>query len=376
MTTLSTLPTYAAPNLDTQVIFTLTGGGANFVRAWLTAAPPGSELRKKLDASAQSRIAFYEGDGGALHPERRKFDVGGKYTLVAQEYTRGASNYGGGYQNSPDGAPSETKVGAEVTLSLYIGQRLTSDISTGTDVMTVAVWVWDSTIRATTLSTQGEDSPTLLATSGTPRAVAAAESSAVASALAALVNVTVSSAVGDAGDVLASLVGQWNSHLVEPGAHDTNDTDNDLPIGLGSSASAGSLAASVTEVVPYLRQHFTNDAVAGGSANGRDSAGYHVVSGNKANDNANLPLLAGASQLADAYWALADLCRCYEAHRVNAAVHTAVDGTNALDPRPQLMALGEAVLTVLASTSVATPPTQSSGAMTLISGAGFTESPL
>ncbi|HTJ17843.1 MAG TPA: hypothetical protein VL494_13780 [Steroidobacteraceae bacterium] len=376
MTTLSTVPVYAAPNRDTQVIFALTGTGANFVRVWVTAAPPGSELRKKLDDSGLSRIPFYEGDGGEKRPERRRFDVGGKYTLVAQEYTRGASSYGGGYQRSPDGAPSETKVGGEATLSLFIGQRLTSEISVGADTVTVVLWVWDATIRATTQATHGEVSPAVLATSGTTKALAVIESTSVRNALIDLVDVAAGTAVGDVATVFADLIAKWNAHLIETGIHQTDDADNGLPVALGSTASAKALAEGVTEAIPKLRQHYLNDAVMGGVASGRDSADYHEKAGVKKNDNRNLPLIAGASELSDSYWAVADLCRSYDGHRAALTYHLFSDTVNLLADRPALMALGEVVLSVLASTSAVAPPTQSSGAMWLIASAGFAEKPL
>lgn len=376
MTALATLPAFAAPNFDTKVIFTLSGAGANFCRVWVIAAPPGSSLRKELDKSTQNRFALYEGDGGANHPLLRRFDVGGKYTLVVQEYVRGASSYGGGYQSSPDGAPSETKVGAETTLSLHIGQRLTSQLSVGADALTIALWVWNDRIQRTTVGVQGEDSPIALATSGTPRAVAVVESVSVTAALVGLIGNLVSDATGLASVVFADLVGKWNAHLTQGGVHNANDADNGIPVGLNGATSAAGFATAITEVLPLIRQHYTNDASKGGSVFGRDSANYHNVGSAKQNDNANLPIIAGASQLADAYWATAELCRSYEAHRSSGVVHATVDTTNVLAIRPLLMQVGEAILSILASVTPPTPATQSTGAMDLIARAGFAETPL
>jgi hypothetical protein len=195
VTTLATMPVYAPPVRETQVIFTLTGTGANFVRVWVTVAPPDSELRAKLEQSTQSRVEIYKGEGGDKAPLRRKFDKGGKYTLVAQEYTRGASDYGGGYEGSPDSAPSETKVGSEVTLELFIGQRMTAEIGSSGDAATLVLWVWDNTIRATTIAVHGEASPALQSDQPTARALAAIESATVQAALEAIAGVTVDAAI-------------------------------------------------------------------------------------------------------------------------------------------------------------------------------------
>lgn len=377
MTTLSTLPVYAAPNIDAQLIFTLTETGSNFCRVWVTAAPPDSALRKELDKSTQNRFPIYEGDGGPNHSARRRFDLGGKYTLVAQEYVRGATAYGGGYQNSPDGAPGETKVGAEVTLSLHIGQRLTSQLAVGADILTIALWVWNDTIRQTTVGVQGEDSPSVQATSATPRAIAAIESAAVAAALAALRDQAVNAAIGVASTVFTDLLAKWNAHLAEPSIHSSNDPDNVMVSGLAGDVSVSGLATVITEVLPLIRQHYTNDASKTGIVFGRNSAAYHEIAGALVvNDNANLPLIAGASQSSDTYWATAELCRSYEAHRPSTNYHLLPDSINVLADRPLLMRLGEAILEVLASVNPATPTTQSTGAMYLIAQAGFAETPL
>jgi hypothetical protein len=376
MTTLSTLPTYAAPGREIKILLTLTNPTANFVRVRVTNAPPGSYYRKKLDDSTQNRFDAFSGEGGSSHPWRsNNFDVGGKYTLVVQEYVRGASGYGGGYQKSPDGAPSETKVGTETTLELFVGQRLTSPIKVGEDAVTVALWVWGDSIRQTTVADHGEESPALTADSATPRASVAVESATVQTALNVLRNQVVTDAVGNVGTVLADIIAKWNAHLSQASVHQNNDGVNGLAVGLGGSPSAGALATAIAEILPRVRNHYTNDATFGATTFGRDSGDYHNVSGKK-NDNANLPTVQGVSDLTDGYWAVADLARSYEAHRASVDVHDSADGTNALSARPLLMQLGEAVLVIFAATAVTSPATQSTGAMKLITAAGFSETPL
>lgn len=375
MSTLSTLPTYAAPGREAKVIFTLTQSGTNFVRVWVTKAPAGSDLRKKLDKTTQNRFPVYNGEGGSDYPWRNTFDIGGKYTLVAQEYTRGATAYGGGYKGSPDGDQSETKVGSESTLSLFIGQRLTSEIKAEADRATVVLWVWNDSIRETTLELHGEQSPAIQLDSPTPRALAASEDTSVTSALTDLIDLTVTSAVGDMASVLANLIAKWNAHLTQSGVHNANDTLNAIPVGLSGSVSSASIATALSEILPKIRYHYSNDIVLGGVSSGRDTGGFHDVSGKK-NDAVNLPIISGASDLAGAYWMLADLCRAFEGHRPSVDFHDVADSGNDLTPRPALMALGEAFLSVVASTTPLTPPTQSSGAMKLIAAAGFEEKPL
>jgi hypothetical protein len=373
VTSLSTLPAYAPPGRETQVIFDLTEAGANFVRAWVTVAPPGSELRANLEKSTQSRVQIYQGDGGENASLRRKFDKGGKYTIVCQEYQRGAAAYGGGYQGAPDGAPSETKLGAETTLTLFIGQRMTAELGANGDTATLVLWVWDQTIRATSLGVHGEVSPALKSDSPTPRARAAIESAAVTGALSGLAGQTVATLTGDPGAVLEDFLTVWSGHLADGISHAAADTYNGLAAGLAGAPSVASLKEAITEILPNIRYHYTNDAQRGNVVNGRDSAGFHNVVGKK-NDNANLPLLAGVGD-ADAYWALAELHRSYEAHRAS-AVHVTPDVTHVLDPLPPLLTLASLFFEVLASTTPVTPPAQSTGAQQLISRASFAETPL
>lgn len=371
MTALTTLPVYAPPVRETQVIFTLTESGSNFVRVWVTVAPPDSELRSLLEQSTQSRVQIYQGDGGANSPMKRKFDKGGKYTFVCQEYTRGASAYGGGYQGAPEGAPSETKVGTESTLSLFVGQRMTAELGANGDTATLVLWVWDDSIRATSLGVHGEVSPALQNDSPSPRARMAMESATVTALVDALAGMTVDDATAGWDSFLEDFISNWNEHLTEAGVHDNHDTENEIPDGLSNAASSTTLKDALAEIVLRLRYHYTNDAQLGGVTSGRDSASYHT-----GNDNRNLPLIAGVSD-ADAFFALADLYRSYEAHRVSASLHDAPDTVNALSsPAAPLLELAAAFFRVLASTSPTPPPAQSSGASKLIAQARFSETPL
>ncbi len=381
MPTLSTVPVYPPPNRETRLTFTLTESATNFVRVWVTDAPEGSELRAKLDSSTDplNRYQFHAGPGGASAPVRETFEVGGKYTFVAQEYTKGASDFGGGYQGDPDGDPTETKVGAETTLSFYVGQRMKSTIQAEADSVDLVLWVWNETIRATSADPHGEVSPALIKENPNPRELAAIESTAVQTALAALVDVTAATAIGTIATILGSGAGgfikEWNDHVADAAVHEDADADNDLPVGLANAASAANLADTITAILPFVTWHYTNDANQGGSATGRDSGNYHNVSGKK-NDNTNMPIVKSVNSPSDAYWACADLWRSYEAHRVSTAVHDSADVTNVLTTLPLLLQVAYQVFTVWASIAPTVPDTQSTGAMHLIAKAGFTEEPL
>lgn len=371
-------PAYPPPGKEVTIQVNLDESDADYVYIWATDAPLGSELRGKLDDTKdpRRRVLVYSGRGGSSDPFRYTFDRGGKYTFIAQEVQRGATEFGGGYQGDPDGDLDVENQGAPDDLTIYIGERRVSTIRAGADSLDLVLWVWDANIRATTRGLHGEASPALVKASPTARELAVMESESVQTALDALVDVAVSTAIGTISSTLGDIVDEFNDHLAQASVHQNNDADNVIPEGLASSTGAKALKQSINEILPRIRNHYLNDAAYGGVAPmGRDSADYHNVSG-KVNDNLNLPIIDGASNEEEAYWALADLWRSYEAHRASTSVHDAADSTNTLNPLPALLAVAKEVFTVWASTNPTAPSTVSSGATLLTAVAGFRSEPL
>jgi hypothetical protein len=365
LTTLSSNPTYPIPNRQTQIILTLTESGANFVRLWVTAAPEGSNLDTELAKSRFSRIEVYAGNGGTNFPFAFKPDKGGKYTFVAQEYTKGTTA-GPGYQDDPRGAPAETKRGSEATLTHFVGQRMTQQLGVGEDTAKLALYVWDATIRQTTIEQHGEATPGVSSPSG-PRAKLAAESTTVLAALAALVGVTATTAIGTTSTVVSNIITRWNLHIASLVFHDAADAPDAIAVGLATATDPAKLKQFVDAMLLAMRQHFSNDPATGVV----DAADYHNVGGKK-NDWANAPLVRSVGNHSEAYAALADIHRAYEAHRASTTVHNSADGT-ALTALPTLLAVHSAFFAVLAATAPTAPVGQSDGAALLISAAGFEE---
>lgn len=350
------------------------------MRLWVTEAPRDSELRKKLEQSTQSRVEVHAGDSDKVFTT--SFDRGGAYTFIVQEYQRGASDYGGGYDGDPDAAPSETKLGSETSQTVYVAQRVELPIGANADTATIVLWLVDDSVISTSIKVHGEATPAIQAQSPTPRAASAMEDPTVLTKLAALAGQTASTVTGSLASVISDYVATtgWNAHVGTAGSvHTSADTDNAIPVGLAMAPSAESATSFVETALQCMILHFTNDgsrsAASGGTAVGRDSEDYHAPSGKK-NDQVNMPLVKAGGDVASNYIAVADLCRCYEAHRVSTVLHTTADTTNTLAARPPLMQLHEAFLTALASTAPATPSGQSDGVMTMIQLAGATEAPL
>ncbi len=363
-TTFSSTPTFVVPARQCQITFALAGG--NYLRAWVTAAPEGSEFATKLKESTQHRALAYQGD--AASKWNATFDVGGKYTIVTQEYTRGTS-YGGGYENDPNGAESETKVGSETTLSLFVGQRLTAEIGVSPDTATLVLWVWDSTIRPTTLAVHGEKSPCLVKETPTPLCKLAMESTSVLTAVAALENVLVSTSLGTISTIATELITRLTFHLSEPGVHALTDSYNVISKAFKNAATPTSIITSVAELVYKYGRHVHND---GGLGAGPGEVGVHVITGTNVADWTNSLVAPSPGDLAGVLTALADVWRCYEAHRVNLSVHLIADTSNVMTALPVMLLLHKAFLTVLASQNPTPSPAQSTGAALLIAH-GFVE---
>lgn len=376
MTTLATIPTYAMPNAEAQVTFTRTQPGSNYLRVWVTTAPDGSELDGKLEKSTQSRFLVYQGDGGPTQPWRFTADKGGKYILQAQEYLRG-TGYGGGYEGDPDGAPSETKVGVEATLTLSIGKKVTQKVGVSPDIATLVVWVWDTTIRATLLGVHGEASPRLESQSPTARALTAMATTAVLTAVANLADTTEATAIGTLATIVSEMGTDLNAHnAMAATTHNAADTDNVIPVELRSAPSPQTLQEFVNDALLKMRRHRLNDH--GGKPlipenPGTGSADYHQIGGVRKADLLNMPLYQGVASLDEAYGALADIWRAHEGHRVSTAVHGTADSTNTLAALPKVLEVHRQFLTVLASLSPAVPPAQSALVQALVSTAGFEE---
>lgn len=295
---------------------------------------------------------------------------------MAQEYLKG-SGYGGGYEGDPNNATNEEKVGVEVTLTLYIGQRVTQPIGPQGNQATLVLWVWNDRIRATTKAQYGEDSPSIAAQSPTPIVKTAMESTTVQTALDALVDADLAdvNTVGTIADWTDNLYTAFNSHLVSVGVHANDDTFNALAGSYSATPTQKAYQDFVNKALKLLRQHVTNDIGTADlvtNAFGPDSGEFHVMAALKVSDRTNIPLYESVGTFAEAYGAFVDLVRCFDAHQRNEDVHVSVGIYPILTPS-LVMTVHKRFLEVLATATPSVPPAQSAGVQTLISLAGFKE---
>lgn len=370
--TLATTPAYAPPGAEVRVTPT---GATGYLRLWITDAPLGSEWRRKLDEANASRLLVHEGDSGTSF----KFlgDLGGAYVFSADEVTRTDASGGGGYEGAVESYTTETPVGSN-SVSLYVGQRLTAQIGTPADGRAeLVLWVWNDTIRATTLELHGEKTPSLRPVDANPsqKLLAATLNDNVVAALAALANVPVATALGNLSTILAELRTKYTTHAASTTYHYATDAVNTITVEYGevggAYASAQSLDGAVRSAITALTRHYTNDD--GGSGVGGESF-HQDGSTNNLADWTNVPLdPPGSLDRMGQMMAVADLWASFEAHRVNTTIHKVTDTADALTALPALLNLLRYFSASLRSTSPTAPAVANSGAVLLVSAAGMKE---
>ena len=374
--TLATEPQYALPGI-VQMRATPTTG--NYVRIWCTAAPEGSELAKSIQRlGTGKRIEVDKQDAEGIL--EGKLEVGGAYTFVCQEYTKNASTHGGGYAGDPNGFQSEDKVGSEVTQTIYIGTKLACPLGSSTfGQAELVLWVWNDTVRATTVMAHDELTPAIVGPK-TPRATTAARSATVATKLAALDGVLSAILVGNLDAMCADLRTQIPLHFnnasgvyhgVAAGPLPDDDNDTEIETLPSAPTTPAGLANFVSVVWRRLRNHMSN-------WDGSAQKSYHYKSSSVTPDYINV-LAAGAPGESDALgtiMALGDLYRAYVAHIADATVHDAADTTNTMTQTLGLIPdLHQAFLDAQRTLSPTAPATQNPAVTRLVHGAGFREVP-
>lgn len=363
--TLTQTPTYPAPGRKVRVTVSASGGG-DFARLWITDAPLGSEWRKKIAESTAARVELAACDAGKAFDFWP--DVGGVYAVTAQEYTLGATAHGGAYDGDPDGYQSETKVGAESTVYLYVGERLKQTIGVGPDTATLAVWVWNDTIRQTTLAEHGEVTPALSSPSS-DRARIASLNSAVVTALSGLINQSASTALGTLSTVLTNIGAKLLAHQALLSAHAAADEDNEPDARIDLAGGVEGVVAAAQNLATLLSRHIRNDDAGAGTLTA--ASAYHVISAVPVIDWTNIPAFQNCGTLDQALSVIASVWEAYEAHRVSTAVHTAADSTNTLTSLPLLLRVHKAFAAAVRPLAPTAPTVVHAATARLVHGAGF-----
>jgi hypothetical protein len=370
MATLTVTPSFPAPQRPARLRFDLQQTGANFVRVWCVSAPTGSKLRADLDTGERERIPFYQGGGGVAREHEFTPEVGGAYLFVAQEYAKGASDYGGGYEGDPNANPSETALGSETNLTLRVGKRLVQTIGVAPDTATLVLHVWGDRVRSTSVAVHGERTPAIVSPA-TPKASIAAGATTVQAALASLVGEAAATALDSPSAVTDDLINRFNAHRTQGSIHASNDTDNSVRVSLLNPTSPAGVTESANELFRMLRNHMRN------AKDEAPQTGSTVYHGSPARaDLGNLMISSPASDPATTMALIADMHRAYEAHRASTAHHSPADTTNVASALPKLFLVHRHFVDSLRAATPSTPSTEHEAVTVLVHGAGFSEEPL
>lgn len=347
---------------------TMTGGG-NFWRAWCTSAPLGSKLRGQIDTEVAARIETTS--GGAADTPTLELDQGGAYTFACQEYTKGASTYGGGYDGSPDGFQTETKIGAESTSTIYVGQRLVTRVGAPSyGQADCVVWVFNTKIRSTTLKVHGEATPAFLSPSN-ERAIVACQNATALATLATLDGVTATNAIGSldtlCGEIRTDLPNHFNNVGAQyhgAGGVPAPDTDHDTAIENLPAAptTPAGFVAFFSTVRANLALHMANSPGA-----------YHKPAAVEPDYvNALLAPLPAGAEMAQVLCAAGDIFARYNAHCASATHHLNVDAANVLTTAlGVLVQVHRDFVAAMRPMAPTAPVAINPGAVQLIHGAGF-----
>ncbi len=375
------VPQFPVPRRTAQITFNVTGG--NFVRVWVTDAPDGSAFRNSLDEKRLDREQVFEGTAGAAgaNPAPAVFnftpDKSGAYVFAAIGFTQGSST-GGGFDQAATAAPSETIVGSEETITIYVGQRLVQQVGyivpeLGDARGQLVIWIFNDTVRATNVETHGEKTPAIVNIPSL-KARTAALDSAVVTALAALEDQTAVTIRGSFDTVMDDFITNFENHRANGTFHANADTFNTISNVFKQAQGEVGFVRATNESRQRFVGHQTNLA-SGGLPNGD----YHSPSSTPSSDWLHRVLSPRAGTFPEAVTLLGDLMRAYEDHRTqvsNPDLHDSSDTTNVLAARPPVFDVHEAYSQALSDVATTGAATDNQGAAELVHTGGFVEETL
>ena len=365
MATVTRSPTLSIKNKSIRLTFQAENAAASAIRAWVTAAPPGSKEHEALHNDSASRLEVEMSDLSDSFQHEFTPSVAGAYVFKAQEYAE--SSFLGAYENDPAAYSQQVPVGNETELKIYVAERLVMPLRIEDVNAELVLYVSNATILQTDLSVAPEVTPLIRPLDTNARTRMAIADSNVQTALAALGGTAASASLGDHSAILDSLIDELNDHFVEAGVHAADDTDNTIDESFKGARNRKDFAESLGALLQALDRHIRNDNA--GSGTGSAATDYH-----SAGDWDNRPLFPGQvpEDPGQQTIMLADAWRAYEAHRTS-AVHSASDTTNAATAISGLLSLLRYWCIILRLSEPTAPPTANPGAVALISGAGFEE---
>lgn len=240
------------------------------------------------------------------------------------------------------------------TFTVYVGQAMTLPIVTALGSLTLTIVTSADEVASATLSGATTD-----------RALYASLDATVATKLAALNSVSVSSL----GPALPADVGELGLKI---DAHFRNATAH--PTGGGYAADSVNVYSKSAPVDQSDAINKLNEIRAVYLHHALDSTTSGIHWHNSSDDTKNVPIAQVATTLAGAVVLYADMWRSYEAHRVQTAgpaVHAGADATNTLSTIDPLSDLIKTVLAYMADDTPTVPAQQNQASVEAAALYGF-----
>jgi hypothetical protein len=364
---LVSLPVYPIPEQRCELTFSGLDPATNQITIYPVSAPIGSRVRGDIDASKGTRVEEYTGKSSL--PWVFTPDVGGRYVFNVEESTINAprgkrfdlDTYG-----SPDPAIAQTS-----TVSLFVGERMTLSLGESPHAAQLACYVWNETIRATTLAVHGEDTPALSGATS-PRSAIAILDAALLADVATMSGSTVAAFTGTFADQFVICRDAYDLHLTDATFGGQHENPDDLNLcGEGLRATDQTLAqTALSEFRRRLSAHAVTMTDSGG-------LGVHWEYPDSASDAF---ILSGSSgSRSEQYLALADIIVRLENHLAafgpgGVDWHVGVDNPGTVLGICPMLTLCRDYLRALGSEIVSIPDGRNAGAAKLEQLAGFEKS--
>lgn len=361
MATLVPAPDYPIPGQDCSITFAGLVAGTNQVQVNATLAPAGSELRRRIDAARGEVVDVYS--GSAADPWRFKPDKGGVYTFDLLEFEVQSSS-GALFQGDPGGAPRPV-LKTTTTVALYVGERLSLKLGEPPHQCDLVVFVWNNTVRATSVPVQGVATPALENPSS-PAAASATYDPTLIGLVASLDNDSAASILGTFPDDFAAVATAWNTHVANGTAHNNADTRHPISSGWGATTIKGAPAA-INELRRLMASHMGSLTIPAADPTDPPVTIHDAVDGRTVFQSAGCQEGRGSQ-----YFALADaMVRLAEHKALASPVHNSADA-GAAPTVGTLVAIAARYITALRLTSPTLPPSRNPGAASLEQFGGFT----
>lgn len=366
MPSLTLAPSLPIPETKVKVSFSGLNSATNYVRLIPKIAPEGSGIARIIDQAeldSTTPAPVFEGKSAAEWDA--SFEVGGIYTFRLFEETR--STVSARFDGDTQGAANPSPV-ADSDVTIVVGTKLTLQVGQQPHTATVTVFAWGDYVRPTTIGEHGIVTPKIESTSS-PEAIAAVNTSAVISAVAALSNATFTTILGDLQTtVWGPLVTAFNGHIATTPRHTSADPYSTISAGLSVSTPQRREKA-INEFIRLLGNHMNSTTVPDPSGDQSDPP----LTIHGAKDGVSVQLILGTGRnTAEQYSALADASLSFSEHvDADSPIHGGSASAYVIPTTP-LFAIHLEFQRVLRSASPTIPSEVSGAVARLTTAGGFT----